>query len=128
MHLGMLEAIEIRMEIVSGNFRCLSISNCGFLAPDIAIPKPPQPEMERTRAARDAASSLRCALGGLRRVALSDGAAARDSVGYRASRALGRPVARWGKVKDHDLDERKKENRQPKGGMGGRYTATTQGF
>ena len=24
--------------------------------------------------------------------------------------------------------ERKKENRQPKGGMGGRYTATTQGF
>ena len=27
MHLGMLEAIEIRMEIVSGNFRCLSISN-----------------------------------------------------------------------------------------------------
>ena len=34
MHLGMLEAIEIRMEIVSGNFRCLSISNCGFPAPD----------------------------------------------------------------------------------------------
>ena len=27
MHLGMLEAIEIRMEVVSGNFRCLSISN-----------------------------------------------------------------------------------------------------
>ena len=26
------------------------------------------------------------------------------------------------------LKERKKENRQPKGGMGGRYTATTQGF
>ena len=24
--------------------------------------------------------------------------------------------------------KRKKENRQPKGGMGGRYTATTQGF
>ena len=24
--------------------------------------------------------------------------------------------------------ERKKENRQPKGGMGGRYAATTQGF
>ena len=35
MHLGMLEAIEIRMEIVSGNFRCLSISNCGFPAPDV---------------------------------------------------------------------------------------------
>ncbi|EOD26167.1 hypothetical protein EMIHUDRAFT_236965 [Emiliania huxleyi CCMP1516] len=34
MHLGMLEAISIRMEIVSGNFRCLSISNCGFPAPD----------------------------------------------------------------------------------------------
>ena len=26
------------------------------------------------------------------------------------------------------VKERKKENRQPKGGMGGRYTATTQGF
>ena len=26
------------------------------------------------------------------------------------------------------LKERKKENRQPKGGMGGRHTATTQGF
>ena len=34
MHLGMLEAIEIRLEIVLGNFRCLSISNCGFPAPD----------------------------------------------------------------------------------------------
>ena len=27
-----------------------------------------------------------------------------------------------------DSKKRKKENRQPKGGMGGRYTATTQGF
>ena len=37
MHLGMLEAISIRMEIVSGNFRCLSISNCGFPAPDAGV-------------------------------------------------------------------------------------------
>ena len=34
MHLGMLEAISIKMEIVSGNLRCRSISNCGFPAPD----------------------------------------------------------------------------------------------
>ena len=30
--------------------------------------------------------------------------------------------------KKENTKERKKEKRQPKGGMGGRYTATTQGF
>ena len=33
MHLGMLEAFENRMEIISGIFRCLSISKCGSSPP-----------------------------------------------------------------------------------------------
>ena len=37
-----------------------------------------------------------------------------DPIAFRSTRVI--------------LYQRKKENRQPKGGMGGRYTATTQGF
>ena len=37
-------------------------------------------------------------------------------------------IARHGYGEALTVLERKKENRQPKGGMGGRYTATTQGF
>ena len=51
MHLGMLEAIEIRMEIVSGNFRCLSISNCGFPAPDAQLYSHNEPGVRLMRTA-----------------------------------------------------------------------------
>ena len=53
-------------------------------------------------------------------------------------RRYGHPGALWGEAGALEgihaggrwgpMAERKKENRQPKGGMGGRHAATTQGF
>ena len=54
MHLGMLEAISIKMEIVSGNLRCRSISNCGFPAPDGEGPLLLHDPLERHLRGRDA--------------------------------------------------------------------------
>ena len=61
MHLGMLEAIKIRMEIVSGNFRCLSISNCGFPAPDDCLAVTEAARGYCVLSARDVESLLRLA-------------------------------------------------------------------
>ena len=97
MHLGMLEAIEIRMEIVLGNFRCLPQHlNCGFPAPDAGARARPAPRTTRAAARCAAGAALLSVDGGFYSGGTRPRKAKNKTWAYRRLAATtGRRADRW---------------------------------